>query len=931
MSALNGVTSAIVGAANAAAAGGFKVERSLRFNKDDSANLSKTFSGAGSRKQWTWSGWIKRNNLDGIQRFYGGMQGSSGSNDNYTSFFFDGNGYFNIGLWLIYARTSNAQFRDPSAWYHLVVSADLDNADNNLKFRAYINGDELTWSSTSNNPSTTGINGSGEQRIGTDTNGTSNPSDINLAEVHFVDGQVLAPTAFAEYDANNNWNPKDCKDDLTYGTNGFYLNFSDNSSTSALGTDSSGNGNNWTVNNLSLGGVPYSSYGSGTVASTRTYDKAFDGSTSTFCEPADNQTITFDFTSLSGGGISVSSSLRMYLNKAGTPAAGHFTVNGTNLGGSIPSGGWLTINGVSLLETITFYHASGSSSVELYAVEVDSTILVDGSVFDNDSLIDTPTNYQADSGNNGGNYCTLNPLDQNGGTLSNGNLDYDLGNGTKFVSGTIAVNSGLWYWEAKAVSGVTNGTVGGRFGISQTPTEKHGENGPFTLTWHATAGIQTFINGSGTTRLSGTGYSDGDVLSLALDADNNISYWYKNGSLIYTYDFSSLVAAGTQFLAPSTWNGSSGTPVWTFNFGQQSFIYTPRTNHKSLCTQNLPNPTIADGSTAFDVALWTGNGSSQTVSSLNFNPDIIWTKTRSNAVDSKLVDTVRGLSEVQETNQARADYTDTNGVTSTSATGFSLGSAGDFNTNGRTYVGWTWDAGTSTVSNSDGSLTSNVRANQSAGCSIVTFTTNSSSGNATVGHGLSAAPAVILMKADTTYNWDVYHSAISNSKDGRLMLNSGDAFSTTYAPFGGVDPTSSVFTMSQAFYGTGLTTVAYCFASVEGFSKVGSYTGNASTDGPFVYTGFRPTWVMAKSQTYAGNWNIFDYRRPEYNETDGILRSNTSGAEFDGSAQGSFSIGVDLLSNGFKLRQAGVDANQSGQTLVYLAFAEHPFKTSRAR
>ena len=114
MSALNGVTSAIVGAANAAAAGGFKVERSLRFNKDDSANLSKTFSGAGSRKQWTWSGWIKRNNLDGIQRFYGGMQGSSGSNDNYTSFFFDGNGYFNIGLWLIYARTSNAQFRDLS-------------------------------------------------------------------------------------------------------------------------------------------------------------------------------------------------------------------------------------------------------------------------------------------------------------------------------------------------------------------------------------------------------------------------------------------------------------------------------------------------------------------------------------------------------------------------------------------------------------------------------------------------------------------------------------------------------------------------------------------------------------------------------------------------------------------------------------------------
>ena len=183
----------------------------------------------------------------------------------------------------------------------------------------------------------------------------------------------------------------------------------------------------------------------------------------------------------------------------------------------------------------------------------------------------------------------------------------------------------------------------------------------------------------------------------------------------------------------------------------------------SLCTQNLPNSTIADGSTAFDAALWTGNGSSQTVSSLNFNPDIIWTKTRSNAVDSKLVDTVRGISEVQETNQTRADYTDTNGVTSTSATGFSLGSAGDFNTNGRTYVGWVWDAGTSTVSNTDGSITSNVRANASAGCSIVTYTGTGS--NATFGHGLGATPSFVIVKSrSNAQNWAVYHA--SNSVGG---------------------------------------------------------------------------------------------------------------------------------------------------------------------
>ena len=211
----------------------------------------------------------------------------------------------------------------------------------------------------------------------------------------------------------------------TGGVNSFFLKFADDSTKAALGTDSSGLNNTWTVNNLSIGGVEYSSYGSGTVNGSRTYDKAFDGSTSTFCEPSDNQTITFDFTSLSGGGIAVSSSLRMYLNKAGTPAAGHFTVNGTNLGGSVPSGAYLTISGVTLLQTITFYHQSGSSSVELYAVEVDGTVLVDGST--TDSLIDTPTNFDASSGNNVGNYATLNKLANakfQGRSLTDGNLNF---------------------------------------------------------------------------------------------------------------------------------------------------------------------------------------------------------------------------------------------------------------------------------------------------------------------------------------------------------------------------------------------------------------------------------------------------------------------------------------------------------------------------
>ncbi len=254
----------------------------------------------------------------------------------------------------------------------------------------------------------------------------------------------------------------------------------------------------------------------------------------------------------------------------------------------------------------------------------------------NDSLVDTPTNAATptDTGAGGevvGNYCTLNPLAQLSGTLSNGNLDYNLGSGTKFASGTIAVKSGKFHWEAKAVSGTTNGSVGGRFGFSQSSSILNGENGPFTLVWHATSGIQVFQSGSYSTVLTGTNYADGDTLGCALDADSNIAYFYKNGSLAYTYNFSSLVPAGSQFLTPTCWNGSSGTPVWTYNFGARAFSYSARTNHKCLCTANLPTPTIADGSQYFDTKLYTGNGGTQTISGYGFSPDWLWIKSRSGA------------------------------------------------------------------------------------------------------------------------------------------------------------------------------------------------------------------------------------------------------------------------------------------------------------
>ena len=821
MSALNGVTSAIVGAANVASGGSsFQVDRSLRFNSADSAYLNRTPSSAGNRKTWTWSGWVKRSKVGAKQQIFG-VQGSSDTTYAENYFASDDKLYLRYGYNSVAEVRTTQVFRDPSAWLHVVIAFDVTQSTNTDKLKLYINGSEVTDFSTDSRSSFSnqdyGINRTGAHKISGEPNSSSSYLDAYLADVHFIDGQALDPTNFGETDDNNNWNPKNTSG-LTFGTNGFHLKFADNSSTSALGTDSSGNSNTWTVNNISV-----------------------------------------------------------------TPGSG------------------------------------------------------------NDSLIDTPTNYEAGSGNNGGNYCTLNPLDQNGGTLSNGNLDYDLGSGTKFISGTIAVNSGKWYWEAKAVSGVTNGTVGGRFSISQTPTKKHGENGPFTLVWHATSGIQVFESGSYSTVLTGTNYSDGDTLGLALDADANIAYFYKNGSLAYTYDFSSKVAAGSEFLTPSTWNGSSGTPVWSFNFGQRSFDYTPRTNHKSLCSQNFADPTVADGGTAFDQKLWTGTSSARSITGYGFAPDFVWIKRRNATYGGVAMDIVRGLNSGNAgtlyTNSTAAEDTGpTSAITSFNSDGFDLGTDGGVNYSGSTYVGWAWDAGTSTASNSEGSITSQVRANTSAGVSIITYTGTGS--NATFGHGLGATPSLVIVKSrSNAQNWAVYHA--SNSVGGATAaelyayLNSGNEVrSTGGGPFwNNTAPTSSVVSVGtdNDTNANGYTYVSYCFAPVEGFSNFGVYEGNGSTDGPFVYTGFRPRWVMAKSETYAGNWNIFDASRPAFNETDGILRANTDGAEFDGSAQGSFSIGVDLLSNGFKLRQAGIDANQSGQRLIYAAFAEHPFKTSRAR
>jgi len=564
---------------------------------------------------------------------------------------------------------------------------------------------------------------------------------------------------------------------------------------------------------------------------------------------------------------------------------------------------------------------------------------------DNDSLFDSPQNgTQTDTGAGGevsGNYCTWNPLCvTTNNTLTNGNLEaaHTAGtgwtgnpNGTDYAMfvGTIGVTSGKWYWEGTWTSATTGvvGIVNVGAGLVYYPGYD-----PKSVGYSST---YVYNDGFGSPIASMPSYAQNDIIGVAIDMDSGKLYFSVNGAFINSGDpvaGTGNVASGmtgeTIFPAVSQLNGSDGVS-FTANFGQRAFAYSAPSGYKALCTANLDDPTIADGSTEMDVVLYNANGSTQTISGLGFSPDLVWSKSRNRAYSHGLHDSVRGAYKYLRSNGTNTE-TDTSGdpatytLTSFDADGFSVGQdggAGVINNNAAgatTYVAWTWDAGTSTVTNNDGSITSSVRANPTAGFSIVSYT--GTGANATVGHGLNAAPEFIIVKnRDGTQNWQIYHSALGATKYFNFTTASVYTNSNRWQD---TEPTSSVFSIGNA---PGLNTlnnenIAYCFAPVEGYSAFGSYTGNGSADGPFVYTGFRPRFLLYKYSSTTGNWAMFDSERNTYNVMDNYLLANTSDAEASLSA-------IDFLSNGFKVRTA----QTSGATVIYAAFAENPFKTARAR
>jgi hypothetical protein len=789
-----------------AGGGGFNVERSLRFNSADSAYLNRTPGSASNRKTWTWSAWVKRASLSTYDTLLF-MAGPS-AGDCVAIFWYNDNTFavYSNGSSL---RTTTQVFRDPSAWYHFVVAMDTTQATAANRIKLYVNGIEITVFGTTNNPTLNAdlaVNNTTAHYIGNQTAslGFSYYSGY-LTEQYLIDGSAKTPSDFGETDsATGVWKPKAYSG--TYGTNGFYLKFADNSGTTSttLGKDSSSNGNNWTPNNFSV-----------------------------------------------------------------TAGAG------------------------------------------------------------NDSLVDSPTAYGTDTGAGGsvrGNYATLNNV-ATGGTLTNGNLDYSSSTGTtKAAVGTIAVSSGKWYWEVTCTG--SGGTFSNTYelGIANI-TSSYRADLP-----DSTSGAYIYYGYNGNKYVSGSGssygatYTTNDVIGFALDLDAGTLTCYKNNSSQGTLASS---LSGTFFPIVSNGNSTSSVTV-TCNFGQRAFAYTAPSGFKALCTTNLPTPTIGATSTTqandyMNVVLYSGNSSTQNITGVGFAPDMVWLKVRNDAQSHRVFDTVRGASQRIVPNSTAAEANTPTELNAFGSDGFTLGNNTDVNGTGFNYVAWNWNAGGSNATNTAGTITSTVRANTTSGFSIVTYTGNGTAG-ATFGHGLGVAPSMIIFKRrNGVTDWQVYHVSVGNANT--LYLNLTNASESAPGMLNSTTPTSTLITLgSGSNVNTNTATMlAYCFAPVAGYSAFGSYTGNGSTDGPFVYTNFRPRFVIIKNITTAGtSWEMFDSARESANLVDLELLANSSNAE------GTYTFG-DFVSNGFKLRSTNNGVNQSSATLIYMAFAENPFKYSLGR
>ena len=803
------------------ALGSAVIERSLRCNNGDSPSLTRTPSGDGNRRIFTFSCWAKRSSY-GISAYHSLFAGREGSTANVDYFLFwnsDELCFTNYNSSNYDVRTTQ-KFRDTSAWYHLVLSVDSTQGTAANRVKIYVNGSQVTDFADSTYPSQNydfEINRAVVQYVGEND---FNHMDGYMAEVNFIDGQQIDASYFGFTDpVTNIWMPK--RYEGTYGTNGFYLDFSDNTSATTLGIDKSPNGNDFTLSNL------------GTIDSTK----------------------------------------------------------------------------------------------------------------------DSPTN----------NYCNLNPSNTTDVTFSVNNFKGVFGNSNaRTTMGSIGLKSGKWYYEVYYNSATSDALCIGFANAEYSPTHYQGNvTDAFAKTdnigyYGAGGGFIYYAAGTRTSEFTSEDFTAGDIIGVAADFDKNEIYFYKNGSVVssanpYSYTFvdkvylpciANLTSGGGQtftvnFGHDSSFNGVKTAQGNTDENGDGDFYYPVPSGFKTICSRNVSpptSPTILRPQRHFDILTYGGNSSTQTITGLEFKPDLVWVKRRNGSNSHIWSDSVRGTTKYFVSHDQSAEGTNAAFLTAFVNGGFTSGNNGDMNGSDRTYVAWCWKGGGAAVSNSDGTITSSISVNQEAGFSIVSYTGNGTAG-ATVGHGLGKKPEWILLKRrDSSDNFYVYHQFMnqgSNPEQHYSELNFHAGATDSDKIHNDTAPTTSVFSLKNdnASNGNSATYLAYCWTGIPGYSKFGEYRANGvDDDGPYTHLGFRPAWVMIKSMSLSNSdWMIFDNKRNTSNPVNNHLVAN----ENDTEEADNYEI-VDFLADGFRvtgLSGSGINYNTSYPLLLYMAFAEQPSVT----
>jgi len=933
------------------------IDGSLKFDSTSSNYLNRTPSSASNRKTWTWSAWVKRSDLGSFQYLF---DADSGSNPEESTIRFWTDDRLNISAYttsLQYSLTTTAKFRDPSAWYHIVVAFDTTNATADDRIKLYINGAQITQFDVRSNPSQNTdyyINSTIEHTIGQASSGNFRYFDGYLTNIQLIDGLALGPGYFGFTDPlTNTWRPKKFK---------------------AEGT---------TVND----GTVWSSK----VTGANNPANAFDGSLSSNMDNNGSAgtpiVLTASFTNVT--------SFRYYTSNS---SAHDVSFSGGSVTTDAASAGWRTVSAPSSITSISWIHSNEPGAyVVIEAIEINGEILrnstttnlafgtngfylpmdnddfnidksgkgnnwtkqnFSGTFNDPDVLKDSPSGAVSGGRAQTGitttssapsNYATMNPLQMSLNrtpTISDGNLSISLSSGSSEWTNTgctMSIGSGKYYWEVQFTT--INGTIA-RAGVADSDDYEFNRNtassglpwlGSGTgKSWSLDVGGNTYHNGSTVNASYTSTIITSDIIGVLLDLDNNTLSYSKNGTNLGVAHSN----VTSDFVTPAFSLHGATTNTINVNFGQKPFKYAPTQGFLPLNSASATPETVITHPDQYVAAtLYSGNNGTTQVTT-GFQPDFVWLKGRSETLQHRLVDSVRGQHQLYSNSTAVEGDWDKLDILSN---GFNVTNDGnEQNKSGTTYVAWTWKAGgnKNTFNVDDVGYASAAAAGLTGGTialtgasvgtkqgfSITTFTTPGS-GTFTYSHGLTQPPNFIITKAtNQSYTWTTYHVSAGATK--YLVLNT-TAAAAPGTMWNNTTPSSSVVYGNSSNFGTSTNYVTYQWHDVPGLQKFGSYVANGNADGPYVELGFRPALVWIKSSSFSNaytNWDINDSVRDTYNPADATLAANISDAENTDSSGNIGTQKIDLLSNGFKIRQEPTSSskNTSGQTYIYCAWAEAP-------